>query len=75
MKGVLVLRECQHTGCRNQRDAEANTGHPTDNGKSQGPRVEVYLENGSHLHSFFLKIIPKASLIQHKSHLNHMIGS
>jgi hypothetical protein len=44
IKGVVVLRECQRTGCRNQCDAETNAGHPTDNGKSHGTRVEIYLE-------------------------------
>jgi hypothetical protein len=36
MKGVVVLRECRHAGCRKQYDAEDTAGHLTDYRKNDG---------------------------------------
>jgi hypothetical protein len=36
MKRVVVLRECRHTGCCKQCNAEDTAAHPTDNRKHHG---------------------------------------
>jgi hypothetical protein len=43
MKGVAVLRECRHTGCCKQCDAEDTAAHPIDNRKNHGTEYHYCL--------------------------------